>query len=938
MRTMPSTPSTSTLLRSTLLRGATIAVALTLPGQARAGWGDENWGTLLWDLPVPVPGLEWFGLLVLALALSATAAWAVARTSRPFLFGIAAIGALTFQGVALAGNFVVSNPPPVCSSAQAIKWSNVNTHSLGVAAIDPVGHVIGCSATRGEVRSGRPDGPSYVIFSPSKQTVCGRLDDYFFYDAFGDEADWNHNLIPTPHYAFFHDWPASLGIEVHEPSSGGESLIQAEITPDESYYSNPWFPKGQPSCDPARGCTRCLPFETTECSENIGFGCNGLFDARQTCNELSPLEGRTVCTYGPWVGDQGHGGRPEIHPAELTWWLSGNSKYLLMVQDDSNRFDRPEHFKFFAPQGCPPPPPEWRPWSAWPRTGKFKLAFSLSPTGTTAAFDVFVEHALEPDFFFGNDDVTPGNVHTLVLDGHELLRVTEKNQDFLTKVGFEDVCFLPATGKLVGFATLTVRAGSGDVGLEGLLLLRVDVTGQSGDAVLPPGPPPFLHPAVATQARFQKSSIVSVVDPGSARRLVADVQVQLHPAPFATAEDLIVLSVDVSERGVLRSAPFIQVSADTVSIEDVDATGGSEIIVTTAAGEQLHATAAPLGLIPSFSEQVLEVVPAAAAWPSFVSAAGALAGGTQPRADLVRVREWALNVAPSYVPLKEGSPAPEDGSPIGKELETIFDSGELDRINEIWGTTTPFALEWTFAARNLSTDGVEIPVVDPADPSAAPLPNAVLISFDPSTIPNAALRVALPDGTGDDILEITATATLFDTLGVASFAQSHTIYSHHMVGLDAAAVDRLLENSAELAGLPPEALVETSRLDLPFEQLAKNAEKEALRSATMTRLFTIGALQDGRITPQELSGMIGGAGLFVAPCGDGEVDPGEACDDGNLVGGDGCAADCSIIDGPVPVPTTWNPLGAFMLIAVLMLGSAYALMRTRSRSSPRGTR
>ena len=80
MRTMPSTPSTSTLLRSTLLRGAAIAVALTLPAQARAGWG-ENWGTMLWgqSASVPVPGLEWFGLLVLALGLLATTAWTLRK-------------------------------------------------------------------------------------------------------------------------------------------------------------------------------------------------------------------------------------------------------------------------------------------------------------------------------------------------------------------------------------------------------------------------------------------------------------------------------------------------------------------------------------------------------------------------------------------------------------------------------------------------------------------------------------------------------------------------------------------------------------------------------------------------------------------------------------------------------------------------------------------
>src|SRR6185436_12695263 len=32
------------------------------------------------------------------------------------------------------------------------------------------------------------------------------------------------------------------------------------------------------------------------------------------------------------------------------------------------------------------------------------------------------------------------------------------------------------------------------------------------------------------------------------------------------------------------------------------------------------------------------------------------------------------------------------------------------------------------------------------------------------------------------------------------------------------------------------------------------------------------------------------------PCGDGYLDPGEACDDGNTVGGDGCSADCRSLE------------------------------------------
>ncbi|MBI2897017.1 MAG: DUF4215 domain-containing protein [Deltaproteobacteria bacterium] len=37
----------------------------------------------------------------------------------------------------------------------------------------------------------------------------------------------------------------------------------------------------------------------------------------------------------------------------------------------------------------------------------------------------------------------------------------------------------------------------------------------------------------------------------------------------------------------------------------------------------------------------------------------------------------------------------------------------------------------------------------------------------------------------------------------------------------------------------------------------------------------------------------------VPACGDGFLDPGEECDDGNLTDGDGCPADCDLPQGPV---------------------------------------
>jgi len=55
------------------------------------------------------------------------------------------------------------------------------------------------------------------------------------------------------------------------------------------------------------------------------------------------------------------------------------------------------------------------------------------------------------------------------------------------------------------------------------------------------------------------------------------------------------------------------------------------------------------------------------------------------------------------------------------------------------------------------------------------------------------------------------------------------------------------------------------------------------------------------------AGLAGDAGCTPPPktpvCGDGFIDPGEACDDGNKTGGDGCALDCLIIEPNFACPT-----------------------------------
>lgn len=60
---------------------------------------------------------------------------------------------------------------------------------------------------------------------------------------------------------------------------------------------------------------------------------------------------------------------------------------------------------------------------------------------------------------------------------------------------------------------------------------------------------------------------------------------------------------------------------------------------------------------------------------------------------------------------------------------------------------------------------------------------------------------------------------------------------------------------------------------------------------------------DGRLDPGEAcddgnhASGDGCPGDCAAPCGDGQLDPSEACDDGNTLDGDGCPADCAVIEG-----------------------------------------
>ena len=60
-------------------------------------------------------------------------------------------------------------------------------------------------------------------------------------------------------------------------------------------------------------------------------------------------------------------------------------------------------------------------------------------------------------------------------------------------------------------------------------------------------------------------------------------------------------------------------------------------------------------------------------------------------------------------------------------------------------------------------------------------------------------------------------------------------------------------------------------------------------------------------------------------CGDGLLDPGEECDDGNTTSFDGCSSFCEIEGELIPTVSAWG----LLLLAVMLLGTSGWLLRRR---------
>jgi len=247
-----------------------------------------------------------------------------------------------------------------CDARQIGEWQFVAREQMRVQARGRSGNDwVGLTAATDGFHDWAP-------FDDFKTTICGALGIFGTFEPNRQkellrflpeipEHDWNVILIPTARSIFDERFRLARrlmerGHEGDLVSCGGTPCFEAEITPQgrllKANAAGGWL----------TACRR----------------------------------GQTLCAFGPWVGDGGHGYRPEIHPAERIWWRDGERLKLLAVQDASQRFRDHRQFQWADTRE----PSRWHPWAAPSMQGEFRVAFEAA-AGGAAPVEFMVEQMLD---------------------------------------------------------------------------------------------------------------------------------------------------------------------------------------------------------------------------------------------------------------------------------------------------------------------------------------------------------------------------------------------------------------------------------------------------------------------------------------------------------------------------------------------------------------
>ena len=346
-------------------------------------------------------------------------------------------------------DYLVTNPPR-STQEDLEKWNRIVTYMLGVEGFDPISNFINYPPSEKRIVGipGTGSNNNWVPLSYKKQVCCGKLENFKTYDGFGDEMDWNFFVLPNDEFSFLITKALPYKKETTLMSSSGWHInkknrdhrrgyewkkykLEAEVTPDQSLYDNPFFPK--------KG------------SKKVG-------------DPDVVLEGKQMCFYGPWVREWNHHYRPEIHPSEMIWWRLNGGYYMMLIQDDSNRFDSKDDFDLDGLL-----PSNWKPWAEPPLTAQFRVAFEINPSASDLPYKMDVREVLKRFVVTIEDagasaDSDNGTSHTLVVDNKKLLIANElQENDNDLGVKFVDIT-KRADGTIQGYLQITTKVGGPDLG------------------------------------------------------------------------------------------------------------------------------------------------------------------------------------------------------------------------------------------------------------------------------------------------------------------------------------------------------------------------------------------------------------------------------------------------------------------------------------------
>jgi hypothetical protein len=680
---------------------------------------------------------------------------------------------------------------PMISAMQLEEWQRIVDTQQSVSGRDPAGHQIGPNVAK---RSGL--GLNWYPVDIYKQTLCGTLHHFNFYDGYGDEGDWNNFIIPAASHSYLLEdvKPIADPDDLHKCNQPGDCM-EAEITPDESFYENRWFPKSA---------------------------------------GMSALEGKQICTYGPWVWEEAHGNRPEIHPSELYWWKDDiaaelGTYTLMALQDDSNRFDRSDNYNGTIV----------RPWSKFPRTAEFKIAFEVVLPPITQNTPILEQVVFEIDELASRNVVTSndaaarldsddGKQHAIQFDGNVVLRVNElqANDDnigvrFLELTrGTRGGGVGPLSRRVIrGYIAITSKIGLDDRGKEGYHVIRVRSRRVSTQG-------PIAPLSAARLESIQPSRFIKPVG-GSLRFVIVDGQPKLIG--------------DVELRGPDGSVKGMRAG--------VSALGGGATEIPTVSGPVTIALPA-LTLAPIFVTVETEAArDAPNDWAAMVKAAGSDAIVPPPSlmTKVTKVNQQRIVVAPFYAPARDGKPSREDDSPFIEELNEALEKKDAARIQGLFGNNQPIPeSNWTFSARNLST-GDTIPV-RMGDAEA----NIITARLIPAIEPNAGVIITFPPELADNVLEVTANVEMKDAFKNKG-AVSKKVWSHSLTSANKARLsDDAVSTAAGMAGADVARLVGASKIkNLPTTDISNKQPFD--RCARMVRLYANKAVEDENVDIGELT-------------------------------------------------------------------------------------